>query len=292
MRRFTIVEPTSLEEVCSLLAEHENAAVYAGGTELLLAMKQGFIHYERLVDIKDIAELRRLEVDLDRGVVRAGAAVTHRGLEKGVRGAFPLLADIVSKIGNIRVRNVGTVGGNLCFAEPASDVGVIGMLLGGRLSLVRSGARRTVDLAAFFVDAYETVLQRGEVLEHLELDIPKDSVGLGYERLKLKERPLVAGGVSLGIDGSRRVVEDARVVVGAVSPTPAQLERASDALRGVALGELHEAAEDAARTAAKEVDVVGDLEASERYRRHVTGVVVKRGCLRAAEDWIMRGGGA
>jgi carbon-monoxide dehydrogenase medium subunit len=285
MRSFTILEPTSPEEVCSLLANYDNTAVYAGGTELLFAMKQGLVHFERLIDLKGITNFGGVDIDVDQRTVRVGATVTHTRLAREVRQALPLLSDIESKIGNIRVRNVGTIGGNLGFAEPASDVGVIGILLGGRVSLVRPGVRRIVDLANFFVDAYETILERDEIIEHIEVDIPSPSVGLGYERFKLKERPLVAAGVAMCIDGQRRVIESARVVVGAVSPIPRVLEVASGSLQGVPLIELPKAAEGLARLAAKEVNTIGDFEVTERFRRHITGVVVKRACLNAAENW-------
>ena len=124
LRPFTLHEPTTVEEATSLLADLGGAArPYAGGTELLLAMKAGVLAYDHLVNVKTVAGLDGIA--LDGGVLRVGSAVTHRELEASpVLGErFALLAGVERRVANVRVRNVGTLGGNLCFAEPHSDPG-------------------------------------------------------------------------------------------------------------------------------------------------------------------------
>src|SRR5262249_11280196 len=122
LRRFTIDQPKTAKEAAEMLAHYgENGRLYAGGTELLLAMKHDLLRYEHLVDVKTIADLSRVSVS--KNVFRIGATVTHRAVERSpeVREHCPVLVDMEHNVANVRVRATGTLGGNLCFAEPHSD---------------------------------------------------------------------------------------------------------------------------------------------------------------------------
>jgi carbon-monoxide dehydrogenase medium subunit len=173
LKPFDLCEPTSVAEASRLLADHGEAArLYAGGTELLLAMKEGLVHYDYLVNLKTIRGLGALRRDPD-GSLRIGAAVTHRTLERDavVREHFPALARLEADVANVRIRAVGTLGGNLCFAEPHADPGPLLQVFDATARLERSSGARTVPLTALFVGPYETCLETDEVLT--EIAVPR-----------------------------------------------------------------------------------------------------------------------
>lgn len=139
LQPFALEEPTSVREASALLAHYGEAArLYAGGTELLLAMKEGLLHYDRLINIKTIAGLAGITHDAD--ALRIGAATTHRMLERSpeVHTHFPALTHLEAHVANVRVRGTGTVGGNLCFAEPHTDPGTLLQVYDARVKLRRN----------------------------------------------------------------------------------------------------------------------------------------------------------
>ena len=165
LKRFRLEEPESVKDASDFLARHgESARVYAGGTELLLVMKEGLIQYERLVNIKNIAGLD--EVKLDDGVIHLGALATHCKLASStlLQERLPAFVRMEKNVANIRVREVGTLGGNLSFAEPHADPGTVLMVLGAKLVAGKSSSRRGRPADTSFVHAYETCLEAAEIL--------------------------------------------------------------------------------------------------------------------------------
>jgi aerobic carbon-monoxide dehydrogenase medium subunit len=134
LRRFRLEEPESVSEVSELLSRFgDSAKVYAGGTELLLAMKEGLVEYERLVNIKRLAGLS--EVKLEGDTVKIGALCTHQQLENSpvLQAKLPALVKLENNVANVRVRQVGTLGGNICFAEPHADPGTFLIAAGAKM---------------------------------------------------------------------------------------------------------------------------------------------------------------
>ena len=175
LRPFRLEAPESVKEVSELLGRFgESAKVYAGGTELLLAMKEGLVHYERLIDVKNVKGLN--EATSDNGIVRVGALCTHHQLETSpvLQQKLPTLVQLEQHVANVRVRQVGTLGGNLCFAEPHADPGILLVALGARMAAERAGAKREIPAEQFFVDAYETCLEVDEVLTEIRVPVPPD----------------------------------------------------------------------------------------------------------------------
>src|SRR3954468_20965885 len=173
---FPIQQPATLAEASRMLvAGGEDARPYAGGTELLLVMKQGGLRYDRLVDVKTIPGLDQIEV---RGgaagdALWIGAGVTHLMLERSrlVRAHLPSLADLEAKVANPRVRASGTLAGNLCFAEPHSDPAVLLLCLDARVYLAGPDGERTLSLEEFVLGPYETALAEGELLRAIEIPL-------------------------------------------------------------------------------------------------------------------------
>jgi aerobic carbon-monoxide dehydrogenase medium subunit len=269
-----IHEPTTAEEAAGLRAElGDDATVYAGGSELLLVMKEGLGRWRHLVDVKNIRALREL-ADTGAELV-VGAAVTHRQLERSplLRGRFGLLGEMEAQVANVRVRNVGTLGGNLCFAEPHSDPATALLVHEARVALRGPRAERVLPIGEFITGSYETALAPDEVLVRVEVPAPPPGAAGAYLKFGFHERPTVGVAVLLTSDGA--TVSVARVAVGCLGPTPARLPRLEARLAGAALRAL-EAGIDARDSGVGELDVVSDLHGSAEYKRELAAVLIAR----------------
>src|SRR5580658_1316231 len=190
---FRLYHPDSVEEASRLLTDlGDDATAYCGGTELLLAMKLGLTTYEHLVDLKRVDGLSGV-ADGSGGLLRIGAATTHHEVETSaaLRARYPEMSAMISQVANLRVRSVGTLGGNLCFADPHSDPASFLMAVGATLVCQRAEATRRISAAEFLTGLYETALAPGELLIAVELPARPERTGLSHLRMKLTERPVV-----------------------------------------------------------------------------------------------------
>lgn len=262
---FTYHRPERLEQALELLGEHEDdAALYMGGTELVLVMKLGLAAPEHLVDGKGLPELQGLRVE--DGEVVIGAGVTHRDIERDatVLAHLPAFAELARHVANVRVRNVGTLGGNLCFAEPHSDPATLLVALGAQLDLASPAGERSVALSDFVIGPLMTALGPDEVLVRVRVPLPTSGTRVAYRRLAFRERPV----------GNLAVVahqDQTTVVIGAFENTPRRVPEAEDALA---------AAPDDVDTAVAALEASikpqADLDGSEEYKRHLAGVLLRR----------------
>jgi aerobic carbon-monoxide dehydrogenase medium subunit len=278
---FELHRPSSVEEAGALLEQlGDDAVVYSGGTELLLVMKLGFADYSHLVDVKRIAELRTLEAL--NGVLEVGAAVTHREVERSpvVRERWPALAAMERGVGNLRVRSMGTIGGNLCFADPHSDPATFLLAVGGSLVCRRAGGSpRELSVEEFVEGPYQTALEPGELLTAVRLPDTGTDVGIAHEKLSLHERPAVTVTCLAHVEAGQ--VASARVAVGSVGNRPQRAPDAETALVGAAADGVEERALRAAEAAAEAADPVEDTNGSVEYKRQLVRVLVSR-CVRSA----------
>lgn len=285
LRPFDLHEPTTVAEASRLLARWgDEVAVYAGGTELLPVMKEGLAHYRHLVNIKTIPGLDAIAAG--EGMLRIGALATHRQIERSplVRAHAPLLSQVASGVANLRVRTVGTLGGNLCFAEPHSDPAAVLIAGGATCVLSRDGTERRVPVEAFFTGILQTVRLPDEVLVSVEVPAVGPGLGGAYHRFALHERPTAGVAAVLVVrDGA---ITGARVVVGSVGPIPARVPEAEAAL----LGNPPEPAafQAAALAAGRHAEILEDLYGSVEYKRHIVTVLARR----ALEEAAARSGAA
>jgi carbon-monoxide dehydrogenase medium subunit len=263
-------------EASALLAQHGEAArLYAGGTELILAMKEGLIHYDYLVNLKTIPSLAGVRLGPD-GTLGIGAATTHRALERNplVRERFPALARMERDVANVRVREVGTLGGNLCFAEPHADPGTLLQVYDARARIGKAGGERVIPLEELFVGPFETSLAGDELLtEVLVPPLPPRSAA-AYLKFGLLERPSVGVAVALTLDDG--LVRDARIAVGCVGPVPRRMREAEALLKGKETAESAASVPEAGRLAASASDAISDLHGSREYKEHLVGVLLSR----------------
>jgi carbon-monoxide dehydrogenase medium subunit len=280
---FEIHQPATPAEAAALRDRFgEAAALYAGGSELLLAMKEGLGAFEHLIDVKTIAGLDTLGL-AGNGTLTIGAAVTHGTLERSplVRQRFPLLAEMEHQVANPRVRSVGTLGGNLCFAEPHSDPPTALLVHGATVVLEGAGGRRRLPLADFIVGPYESALGEDEILTAIEVASLPPRAGSAYLKFGMHERPTV-GVAALLVPDARGAVAEARIAVGCVGPVATRLDALEIALAGVSLATL-EAGWPEAERAGDDLDAVSDLHGSADYKRAMAGVFAKRALALAAQ---------
>lgn len=284
LRRFRLEEPESVKEACELLARHgESARIYAGGTELLLAMKEGLIQYERLINVKKITGLD--QVKLENGTIRIGALTPHRKLENDpvLKQKLPAFVRMEHHVANVRVREVGTLGGNLCFAEPHADPGTLLMVLGAKLVAERASSRREIPAERFFVDAYETCLEADELLTDIHVPALPERAGAAYLKFGYLERPSVGVGLFIAWDQGATIAET-RIAVGCAGPKPNRVEEAEGLLKGKSARDAASALAQAGEVAGRAADAIGDLHGSAEYKEHIVGVLLKRAFQQISEQ--------
>jgi carbon-monoxide dehydrogenase medium subunit len=266
---FTLHRPGSVGQASRLLADlGDDGAAYCGGTELLLAMKLGLASYEHLVDLKRAAGLRGISAGVDGGV-RIGAATTHHEIETSaaLRARYPEMPAMISQVANLRVRSVGTLGGNLCFADPHSDPASFLMAVDATLVCQRGEVTRRVPAGQFLTGPYQTALAAGELLVAVELPARPERTGISHLRMKLTERPAVT--VTATITRTGNAVCAARLIVGSVGSVPFAADTA--ALAGDPAG-FPARAGACAEQAAAGCAPLPDGEASPDYLRHLVAV--------------------
>lgn len=275
LRRFRLEEPESVAEASELLGRFgENAKVYAGGTELLLAMKEGLVQYERLINVKKLKGLS--EVAAADGMIKIGALCTHHELEKSslLRQKLPSLHKLEQNVANVRVRQSGTLGGNLCFAEPHADPGTLLMALGAKLVAEKSLGSREIAAEDFFVDAYETSLQADELLTEIRIPAPTDHSRSAYLKFGYLERPSV--GVALAFNMNGGGLSEVKIAVGCAGPAPRRVPEAEAFLNGKSREDAERSLAQAGAVAGRASEAITDLHGSQDYKEHIVGVLLKR----------------
>jgi aerobic carbon-monoxide dehydrogenase medium subunit len=279
LRKFTIHQPKTIAEASEMLAEFgDKGRAYAGGTELLLAMKHDLLRYEHLVDVKTIPDLNKVE--MKNGSMIIGGTTTHRAIERSpvVRANSPVLAEMETHVANVRVRASGTLGGNLCFAEPHSDPATLLLALGAKAHVRGKAGTRSLTIDKLITGAYETSLTADELLIGVEIPVQAKTQRAAYVKFQLKERPTLGLALVLDVDGDN--VKKTTAVVGSVSALPTRSDQCDGLLVG-AKTQVEKQLGDAADALAEAADPVDDLEGSAEYKRHLIGVFLRRAFVKA-----------
>ena len=289
MKNFEYLEPTTVAEACALLKQHGGEAkVFAGGAHLTILMKQGLLAPKALVNIKKIPELKGIRYDDDAGLT-IGALVTHRELETSalVKEKFPVLCEAEREVANIRVRNMGTVGGNLASGEPLTDLSQIFIALDGKAKIAGPNGQRMIAVEELFLDFYTTSLAEDEILTHVVLPPLPPRSGIEYIRFSsssVVDKPSAGVAVRLTLDSSGETVQTARIVLGCVGATPVRARKAEALITGEKI--TPELAEEAGRIASQECSPTSDLRGSEKYKRAIVKTLVKRAAVKAYEKTL------
>jgi CO/xanthine dehydrogenase FAD-binding subunit len=279
MKEIDYAAPRTVAEVVGLLNERgDRARILAGGTDIIVQLREHRRDLDLLVDVKKVPEATALSFDAKQGL-RIGAAVPCCEIyeHKEIARAYPGLMDAVSLIGGIQIQSRASIGGNLCNASPAADT--IPALIAHSAICVIAGPTGTREVPAekFCTGPGRTVLGKGELLLSLRLPAPPPRFGAAYLRFIPRNEmdiAVVGAGVSVTLDASKNRCQAARVALAAVAPTPLLVPEAGAALLEGPLSDgLIGTAAELARAAARPIsDMRGDID----YRRHLVGVLVKR----------------
>jgi carbon-monoxide dehydrogenase medium subunit len=286
MKNFDYLEPTTVAEACALLKQRAGEAkVFAGGSHLTILMKQELYQPKTLVNIKKISELKGIRFDSTEGLI-IGALVTHRELETSalVKEKFPVLSEAEREVANIRVRNMGTVGGNLASGEPLTDLSQIFISLDGKARITGPNGQRAIPIEDLFVDFYTTSLAEDEILTQIVIPPLPARSGIEYIRFSsssVVDKPSVGVAVRLTLESSSETIQAARIVLGCVGATPVRARKAEALVTGKKL--TSELAEEAGAVASRECSPTSDLRGSEEYKRAIVGTLVKRAARKAYE---------
>ena len=271
---FEYHQPTTIEEAVEALKKHPGAKPLAGGTDLIPKMKQKLIEPKHVVNLKKIPEMGVIE---DRGdAVYIGAAVKLSEIEKSetVRRRLPLLSSCVKSIGSVQIRNMGTLGGNVCNASPAAD-GALGLMaLEATVHIAGPGRKRQVEAKDFFEGPGLTVLGEDEIVTGFTVTVPTEDTGtcfisVGRTALDIST---ISIAVALTMDGDR--VKDAKIALGSAAPTPLRLLDVEKQLKGKTLTE--KLVEDTARKVSESIKPITDIRATAEYRREASkGIAVE-----------------
>lgn len=280
---FTYHAPGTLREAVRLLREHEGGArVVAGGMSLVPAMKLRLVQPEHLVDIGRLDGLSYVRRTGDGVAVGAGTTYRRAEASRVLADAAPLLVETIGQVGDIQVRNRGTVGGAAAHADPAADVPAALLALDARLRLTGGQRPRTITAERFFVDAYETVIGPTEILTEILIPKAPPRTGWAYVKFANKASRFAIVGVAAAVSTDLRgVCARARVAVTGAGPKPARAKASERALRGRQLsgGAIASAAE----RASAGMEFLADIHGSEEYREHLTCVIARRAIEAAAQ---------
>lgn len=278
MRDFDFLEPASIAEATRMLADlGDDCRAMAGGTALMLAMRQRMLTPSHIVSLGRLDALRGIAFDPVQGL-RIGALSRHCDVARSemVRQHYPMLADMAARLANPQVRNQGTIGGNLCYADPATDPP--GCLLALEALVVLDGVHgeRILPMHAFLVDYYQTALQPDELVREIRIPPPQPGSKGHYARFlrtAAEHRPLVNVAITLRQTGTGPV-SAVRIVTAASTAIPTRAPRAEALLEGRTV--TPDLAAQAAALVAADIEPLSDQRGSADYRRAMVGVTTRR----------------
>ena len=287
MRKFTYLAPKTMDEAISLHESYGDRAKYiAGGTDVLVKIKEGKLAPDYLISLKNIIDQERPYLNHETGELFIGAFITHRSIEKSsvIQLNYPILHDAVKNIGSVQIRNVATIGGNLVNAVPSADGAIPIIALDGKAHIYGTKGHRSVDMRRFFLGPGQCDLERGEILLEIVIpSLPPRSSGayIKHGRREAMELPMLGVGVLLSLEEDMETCARARICLGVAAPTPLRCLEAEKYLVGNTIDE--NSLVEAGRIAGEESRVRDSIRGLAWYRREMVGVLVKRMGLKALE---------
>jgi carbon-monoxide dehydrogenase medium subunit len=278
IRDFKYLAPKTLEEALALLNEYkDDCKIIAGGQSLLILMRQRLVAPDYLIDIKGLSALNYIQSDAREGL-RIGALATHRAIEKSpvMTNGYGVLAEMEHRLASIQTRNWGTIGGNICHADPAGDPTSVLIALNATVSMASLRGQRNMAVEHFCLNFFETALEPDELLVEIQVPPVSTHTGTAYTKFNVIEsdQATVAAAVSISLDSGQDTCRDARIVLGACARTQMRAKQAEEVLRGSKI--THDLLKEAGQVASQEVDPITDISASEEYRRELVKVLVPR----------------
>ena len=308
MKKFDYFKPKTLDEAFTLFSKYgEKVKWIAGGTDVIVMIKQKTMAPDVLISLQGIPGLDQIQFN---GSLSIGPMVTHRAIEKSevIRKHFSALTDAADYLGSVQIRNVATLGGNICTAAPSADTATPLLVLGTQVKIKSLKEERTVFIEEFFKGPGETVVKPGEIVRELIIPKPLPNTGSAYYKLQRRlalDLPLLGVSVLLSLDKSKItcsdmlctaapistilhkmeedniVCKEVRIALGVAAPTPWRAVKAEGLLRGKQLSD--ELLEEAAEAAAAEAQPRDTVRGEAWYRRDMIKVMVKRMAMKSIE---------
>ena len=274
MRRFDYLRPKSLKEALQLKKTIVGAKYISGGTDLIVQIKNRELQPSALISLRSIPELATIEIN---GGARIGALATISDLIQHLElgNNYPVLIEAAKRLGSVQIRNVATIGGNLCNCSPSADMALPLLVLEAKIRLQAAKTSREIPLSEFFKGPGKSCLSSDEILTDILLDPPPQKAKATFlkkGRVKM-DLAIASMAVLVEIEGGR--CRKARIAAGSVAPIPLRLSKVETLLESNAISrDLVSKAQQLARDI---VSPITDVRATEEYRRHIVGVYVKRG---------------
>ncbi len=278
-RSFQHLRPNTPREACELKVRHGGRAVFwAGGTDLLLQWRRGAIDFEYCIDLSGLSDLRQIRNNDGTTTIGALATIASLQTHESLGRDFPVLLDMAARFATPQIRNVATIGGNLCHGVPSADSAPPLIALGAEVKLVSPAGERILPLESFFEGPKETALREGEMLAEISIQRLPERSACTFERMARSyvDIALASAACRLTVDDEDRISQ-ARIVLGAVAPVPLRSTGAEDLLVGVPLSDVtEELLDEVAGRAAADTRPISDVRTSAAYRKHMSAVLAKR----------------
>ncbi len=278
MNAFSYHTPETLDEALALLQQHgDDAKVMAGGTALVIMLKQRLVVPDVLISLDRVQGLDQVKEEY--GTLNIGGLITHREAETDalIRAHMPVLAETFHHVATIRIRNMATIGGSLAHADPNQDPPVTLLALDAQLQLSSANGVREIALNEFFTDYYETVLQPDELVTRVRVPIPQAHTGSVYTKFlprSADDYATVGVAATVRINPSTGACEDSRIAMGCVGVTPLRATQAEETLRGQTQSDA--LLREAGAAAQAITDPISDTRGSAAYKQAMAGVYVRR----------------
>ncbi len=280
MNRFKYYKPQSLEEAWELKKKTPTSLFIAGGTDVLVGIKNKEIHPQALISLRAIPGLGSIDTGK---VTRIGALATISDIlhNPGLKRDFPVVVEAAKSLGSVQIRNVATIGGNLCNCSPCADMALPLLVMEATVKLQTAKGKREIPVDEFFKGPGESCLASDEILTDILLDpLPKNTKTAFLKKGRVK-LDLAVASVAVWLEMEGNKCHKARIAAGSVAPVPLRLSKVETMLEGATLTKTH--VDEAQRLAEDNVVPITDVRSTEAYRRQITGVLVKRALERALE---------
>lgn len=281
--RFEYLLPATIEEAVSMLSRYDGKAkVIAGGTDLVVQMRAKVLKPKYVVDITGISGLDYINYDEKLGL-RVGALTTIRSLETSplLQQKYPIISQAASQLGSVQIRNVGTLGGNLCNAAPSADTAPALIGLSTSAKIIGSDGERVVPLERFFTGPGSTVIKSTELLVEIQVPVLLANTKGIYVKHSVRgtiDLAIIGVAVVITMDSESKVCQDIKIVLGAVAPTPMRSHKAEEFIRGKVVD--NGLITRSSQAASEEARAISDVRASAEYRKEMVKVFTQR-ALRA-----------
>ncbi len=273
MKRFKYFKPRSLDEIWAFKEKEPKARFIAGGTDILVQIRNDEIHPPALISLRSIPMLKTIDIN---GGVHIGALVAISDLirNRALLDKFPLLIEAARRLGSVQIRNVATIGGNLCNCSPSADMALPLLVLGAKVKLQSKNNTRIISLDGFFTGPGQSCLASDEIMTEVILDPPSPkakTIFLKKGRVKM-DLAIASLAVLLEMDGKK--CAKARLAAGSVAPIPLRLKKVEELLEGSIISE--ELVAKTQQVATESIFPISDIRASKEYRRQIVSVYLKR----------------